>query len=77
MACFVGFGPAIVLGRPVVALARKALATGLVLAIVAACFGGAAWVAVLAGLSAGTQTSAPAWVRARAVSVNLVTMQAG
>ena len=37
LACFVGFGPAIVLGRPVVALARKALATGLVLAIVAAC----------------------------------------
>jgi hypothetical protein len=33
----VGFGPAIVLGRPVASLARKALATGLVLAIVAAC----------------------------------------
>jgi hypothetical protein len=37
LACFVGFGPAIVLGRPVVAVARKAFATGLVLAIVAAC----------------------------------------
>ncbi|WP_280156338.1 MFS transporter [Piscinibacter sp. XHJ-5] len=46
------------------------------IAIVAACAGGAAWVSVLAGLSAGTQSSAPAWVRARAVSVNLVTMQA-
>jgi MFS family permease len=52
-------------------------ATDLVaIAIVAACGGGAAWVSVLAGLSAGTQTSAPAWVRARAVSVNLVAMQA-
>src|SRR5947208_16487112 len=37
LAYFVGFGPAMVLGRPAVALARKALATGLVLAIVAAC----------------------------------------
>ena len=59
------------------AVALLAVTDILVLAIVAACFGGAAWVAVLAGLSAGTQTSAPAWVRARAVSVNLVTMQAG
>jgi hypothetical protein len=38
--------------------------------------GGAAWVLVLASLSAGTQSSAPAWVRARAVSVNLVANQA-
>jgi hypothetical protein len=45
-------------------------------AIVVACASGAAWVSVLAGLSAGTQSSAPAWVRARAVSVNLVAMQA-
>lgn len=45
-------------------------------AMVAACGGGVAWVSVLAGLSAGTQTSAPAWVRARAVSVNLVAIQA-
>lgn len=45
-------------------------------ATLAACAGGAAWVSVLAGLSAGTQSSAPAWVRARAVSVNLVANQA-
>ena len=52
-------------------------ATDLVaVAIVAACGGGAAWVCVLASLSAGTQSSAPAWVRARAVSVNLVSNQA-
>ena len=37
---------------------------------------GSAWVSVLAGLSAGFQTSAPDWVRARAVSVNLVATQA-
>lgn len=59
------------------AVALLAATDILALAIVTACFGGAAWVAVLAGLSAGTQTSAPSWVRARAVSVNLVTMQAG
>jgi hypothetical protein len=47
-----------------------------VLAILAAGVCGAAWVSVLAGVSAGVQSSAPAWVRARAVSVNLVAMQA-
>ena len=45
-------------------------------AMVAACFGGAAWVWVLGSLSAGIQSSAPAWVRARAVSTNLVATQA-
>ncbi len=45
-------------------------------AIFGAFAGGAAWVFVLASLSAGTQSSAPAWVRARAVSVNLVANQA-
>ena len=40
------------------------------------CAGGA-WVGVLASLSAGTQSSAPAWVRARAVSINLLSMQTG
>jgi hypothetical protein len=35
-----------------------------------------AWVSVLASLSAGTQSSAPAWVRARAVAINLVAVQA-
>jgi MFS family permease len=37
---------------------------------------GAAWVGVLASLSAGTQSAAPAWVRARAVAMNLVALQA-
>jgi len=37
---------------------------------------GAAWVGVLASLSAGTQSAAPAWVRARAVAMNLVAVQA-
>lgn len=37
---------------------------------------GAAWVSVLPNLAAGTQSTAPAWVRARAVSMNLVAMQA-
>ena len=37
---------------------------------------GMAWVFVFASLSAGTQSSAPAWVRARAVSMNLVAVQA-
>ena len=43
----------------------------------AGCFSaGAAWVAVLPGISAGIQSTAPAWVRARAVAMNLVAMQA-
>ncbi len=46
------------------------------LAIVGACAAGAAWVTVLASLSAATQSAAPAWVRARAVATNLVTNQA-
>ena len=45
------------------------------LALVGAALGGAAWVYVFATLSAGTQSSAPAWVRARAVSMNLVATQ--
>ena len=45
------------------------------LALVGAGCGGAAWVYVFASLSAGTQSSAPAWVRARAVAMNLVATQ--
>jgi MFS family permease/quinol monooxygenase YgiN len=45
------------------------------LALVGAACAGAAWVYVFATLSAGTQSSAPAWVRARAVSMNLVATQ--
>ena len=37
---------------------------------------GASWVTVLSCLSTGTQSAAPAWVRARAVATNLVTNQA-
>jgi len=36
---------------------------------------GIAWVCVYTSLSAGTQSSAPGWVRARAVSMNQVTSQ--
>jgi MFS family permease len=69
----------IVTGATVLWIGAIALLAGthvVAFAIVAACSGGAAWVSVLASLSAGTQSSAPAWVRARAVSVNLVAMQA-
>lgn len=45
-------------------------------ALVGACGAGVAWVSVLASLSAGIQSSAPAWVRARAVSMGLVAVQA-
>ena len=37
---------------------------------------GMAWVCVFATLSAGTQSTAPGWVRARAVAMNLVSIQA-
>lgn len=51
--------------------------SGTVIVAAAGCFAaGAAWVAVLPGISAGIQSTAPAWVRARAVAMNLVAMQA-
>ena len=46
------------------------------LAIIGACGAGVAWVYVLASLSTGTQSTAPPWVRARAVSMYLVATQA-
>jgi MFS family permease len=46
------------------------------IALVGALGAGAAWVGVFASLSAGTQSAAPAWVRARAVSMNLIAVQA-
>jgi MFS family permease len=46
------------------------------IAIVGACCAGVAWVTVFASLSTGTQSTAPAWVRARAVAMNLVAVQA-
>jgi MFS family permease len=52
-------------------------ATGITaIAVVGALCAGFAWVTVLASLSAGTQSSAPAWVRARAVGMNIVAVQA-
>jgi quinol monooxygenase YgiN len=45
------------------------------LALLGAFCAGMAWVSVFATLAAGTQSSAPGWVRARAVSMNIVTTQ--
>ena len=45
------------------------------LALLGSACAGIAWVCVYTSLSAGTQSSAPAWVRARAVSMNQVTSQ--
>ncbi|HTS51899.1 MAG TPA: MFS transporter [Burkholderiales bacterium] len=59
-----------------VAAVVVAFAPVVVVAIVGTAAAGAAWVSVFASLSAGTQTSAPAWVRARAVATNLVATQA-
>jgi hypothetical protein len=53
-----------------------ALAPYLIVAIAGTCMAGAAWVSVHTSLSAGTQSSVPAWIRARAVSINFVAMQA-
>jgi MFS family permease len=52
-----------------------ALTGDALLALVGTACAGAAWVYVFATLSTGTQSSAPAWVRARAVSMNLVVTQ--
>ena len=52
-------------------------ATGLTpFALLGAFCSGMAWVSVFASLAAGTQSSAPAWVRARALATNLVATQA-
>ena len=60
----------------VVAIALMVVSTVTAIAVIGAGLAGAAWVYVLAGLSAGTQSSAPAWVRARAVAMNIVATQA-
>ena len=52
-----------------------ALTSNTGLALIGTACAGAAWVSVFATLSAGTQSSAPGWVRARAVSMNLVATQ--
>jgi len=59
-----------------VAATLVAVTSLLALAIIGAAAAGAAWVTVLSSLAAGTQSVAPAWVRARAVATNLVTNQA-
>jgi len=46
------------------------------IAVVGTGCAGMAWVGVLASLSAGTQSTAPPWVRARAVATTLVSTQA-
>jgi MFS family permease len=59
------------------AAAAVVASTSLVaLAMLAAAGAGAAWVSALSSLSAGTQSSVPAWVRARALAMNLVAFQA-
>ena len=69
-----------VVGAGTVLSAAAMLLVGLTnitaIALVGAYCAGAAWVSVLASLSAGTQSAAPAWVRARAVAMNLVAVQA-
>jgi MFS family permease len=47
-----------------------------ILALVGTACAGVAWVSVHASLSTGLQSSAPAWVRARAVAVGLISVQA-
>ena len=59
-----------------VAIGIIAMTRSTPVAIIGACAAGVAWVYVLASLSTGTQSTAPAWVRARAVSMYLVATQA-
>jgi predicted MFS family arabinose efflux permease len=47
-----------------------------IFALVGTACAGVAWVSVHSSLSTGLQSSAPAWVRARAVSVGLISVQA-
>ncbi len=46
------------------------------IAMVGAFGAGASWVGVFASLGAGTQSAVPAWVRARAVAISFLTVQA-
>jgi hypothetical protein len=59
-----------------VAILLVALSHITALGIVGAFCAGVAWVTVFASLSTGTQSTAPAWVRARAVAMNIVAVQA-
>jgi MFS family permease len=68
----------VIYGSVLWALAVVLLAVSgwIVFAVLATFTAGMAWVSVFASLSAGTQTTAPAWVRARAVATSLVSVQA-
>ncbi len=46
------------------------------LALLGSAIAGASWVGTLASLGAGTQSAAPGWVRARAMAINLLAVQA-
>jgi MFS family permease len=60
----------------IVATLLIAATTYTALALVGAFGAGMAWVTVFSSLSAGTQSAAPAWVRARVLGMNLVAVQA-
>lgn len=68
----------VVYGSVLWALAVVLLAVSgwIALAVIATFTAGMAWVSVFASLAAGTQTTAPAWVRARAVATSIVSVQA-
>lgn len=57
------------------AMILVAVATVTPFALLGAGCAGAAWVYVFTSLATGTQTSAPGWVRARALAMNIVTTQ--
>lgn len=59
------------------AMAAAALGATLLALVPAMLVTGAAWIAVLSSLHVSAQTSVPAWVRARALSVYLVMFAAG
>jgi MFS family permease len=59
-----------------VAIVLIALTNITVLGLAGACCAGVAWVTVFASLTTGTQSTAPAWVRARAVAMNMLAVQA-
>ena len=58
------------------ALLVMVVADSVFMAILSTAVAGIAWVMVLPSLSGGVQSTAPAWVRARAVAMSLVVMQA-
>jgi len=60
----------------VIACTLLAATDNAVLAMIGAFGCGASWVGVFASLSAGAQSAAPAWVRARTAAMSFVTVQA-